>query len=84
MPAITVIVECIEASVRSKLDTKAWNVPPTRVKVAVDKPGLELWGEVMSPCRESVIELSLHLTRHSEKDRYSRMIFPFALRAPRK
>ena len=41
MPAITIVIECVEASVRSELDTKAWNVSPTRVKVAVDEPGLE-------------------------------------------
>ena len=84
MPAIAIIIESVEASVRSELDTKAWNVSPTRVKVAVDEPGLELRGKVMSPYRQSAIELSLHLTRHSEKNQYSLMIFPFALRAPRK
>lgn len=84
VPAITIVIESVETSVRSELDTKAWNVSPACVKVAVDEPGLELWGEVMSPCRESAIELSLHLTRYSEKNQYSRIIFPFALRAPRK
>lgn len=49
VPAITIVIESVEASVRSELDTKAWNVSPTRVKFAVDKPGLELRGKVMSP-----------------------------------
>ena len=61
VPAITIFIGSVEASVRSKLDTKAWNVSPTCVKVTVDEPGLELWGKVMSPCRRLAIELNLHL-----------------------
>ena len=84
VPAITIVIESVEASVRSELNTKARNVSPTCVKFAVDEPGLELWGKVMSPCKESAIELSLHLTYHSERNKHLRMIFPFAFRAPRK
>ncbi len=84
VPAITIVIEGVETSMRSELDTKARDVSAACVKVAVDEPGLELGGKVMSPCRQSAIELILRLTRHSEKNEYSRMIFPFALRAPRK
>ena len=84
MPAIAIVIESVEASVRSELDAKAWNISPTRVEVAVDEPGLELGGKVMSAYRQSAIELIFRFTRHFDKIQYSRMIFPFALRAPRK
>ena len=64
VPAITIVIKGVEASVRSELDTKAWNISSTRVELAVDKPGLELRGKVVSACRQSAIEIIVRLTRH--------------------
>ena len=68
MPAIAIVIESVETSVRSELDTKAWDVSPTHVKVGVDEPGLELWGKVMSPCRQSEIGIIHRLIAHSEEE----------------
>ena len=67
MPAIAVVIESVEASMRSELDTKAWNISSTHAKIGVDEPGLELWGKVMSSCRELEIGVVLRLIGHSEK-----------------
>lgn len=67
MPAIAIVIESVEASVRSELDTKAWDISPTHVKVGIDEPGLELWGKVMSPCTQSEIELNFRMIGRSEK-----------------
>ena len=85
MPAIAVVIESVEASMRSELDTKAWNISSTHVKIGVDEPGLQLWGKVMSSCRGSEIRLISSLDwSFGIRNRYSLMIFPCAFRAPRK
>ena len=68
MPAIAIVIESVEASVRSELDTKAWDISPTHVKVGVDEPGLELWRKVMSPCRQSEIGLNFRFIGRSERE----------------
>ena len=68
MPAIAIFIEGVETSMRSELDTKAWDISPTLVKVGVDEPGLELWGKVVSPCRQSEIGLIHRLIGHSEEE----------------
>ena len=67
MPAIAIVIESVEASVRSELDTKAWDISPTHVKVGVDEPGLELWRKVMSPYRQSEVGLNFRSIGRSEK-----------------
>ena len=68
MPAIAIVIKSVEAPVRSELDTKAWNISPTHMKVGVNEPGLELWGKVMSPCTQSEIGLVHRLIGHSEEE----------------